>query len=60
MKTVWKIMGESYDIRESKEVYATLQSAMEGAKEWEGFLGTSLEEALAYREIWVEEWELID
>ena len=60
MKTVWKIIGESYDIRECKVVYSSSQSAMEGAREWEGFLGTSLEEALVDGEIWIEEWGLYD
>ena len=60
MATVYKLMGESHDMREDETVYASSELALIAAKEWEGFLGMTVEEALSEGEIWLKEWELIE
>jgi hypothetical protein len=52
---VYKLNGEAYEISEDPTVYSSYESAYESAKEWEGFLGMSLDEAFACEEIMIEE-----
>ena len=53
--TVYKLKGEAYEISEDPTVYSSYESAYEAAKEWEDFLGMTLDEALAWEEIMIEE-----
>lgn len=57
---VFKLMGEGHDIREHAVVYSSREKALEGLKEWEGWLGMSIEEALDCEEAWIEEWTLVE
>ena len=57
--TVYKLSGESWEISEDPSVYSSYDLALEAAKEYEGFLGMSLEEALGHEEIIIEEWTSI-
>lgn len=54
-KTLYKLNGGSYEISEDRTVYSSYESAYEAAKEWEGFLGMPLDEALSCEEIMIEE-----
>ena len=56
---VYKLCGESYEITESPEVYATRELALAAAKDFEDFLGMGVEEALECGEIEVLVWDLV-
>jgi hypothetical protein len=56
--TVYKVWGEAFEISEEPVVYSSKELALKGAKEWEGFLGMSVGEALRRGEIMIEEWLL--
>jgi len=58
MTTVYKLVGECYEITEDHTVYSTEDLAKEAIKDWEDFLGMSTEEALRCEEVRVEIWKL--
>lgn len=58
MSKVYKLLGESYEICEEPIVYSTYGKALLAAKEWEGFLGMSLQDAINSEEIIIVEWSL--
>lgn len=58
MITVYKLIGECYEITEESIVYSTKTMAANAIRDYEGFIGMTAEEALECDEVRIVEWKL--